>query len=302
MREAVARHEATGHAGEARGRHMDCVIAHDAIALRTQIAHWRGAGESVALVPTMGALHAGHISLVVEAKKRAHRVVMSIFVNPIQFAPNEDFSSYPRGLSADVEKFAAAGGDLAFAPSVADMYGAGFATTIHVEGPANVGLEDKFRPTHFAGVATVVAKLLNQCRPDIAFFGEKDYQQLKVINRMVRDLDLETEIFAVPTLREPDGLAMSSRNALLSSDERRKAPQLHATLVHCAAALRNGETVGQALARARDDLAGIGFSVDYIEARHAETLAPVAGLDDGPVRLLAAAKLGATRLIDNIAV
>jgi pantoate--beta-alanine ligase len=281
---------------------MDCVIAHDTIALRTQIAHWRGAGESVALVPTMGALHAGHISLVGEAKKRAHRVVMSIFVNPTQFAPDEDLAAYPRSLAADVEKFAAAGGDLAFAPSVADMYGAGFATTIHVEGPAKVGLEDRFRPTHFAGVATVVAKLLNQCRPDIAFFGEKDYQQLKVIMRMVRDLDLETEIFAARTLREFDGLAMSSRNSYLSIDERAKAPQLHATLVHCAAALRKGDAMSQALERARENLAGFGFSVDYVEARHAETLAPVAGLDNGPVRLLAAAKLGATRLIDNIGV
>lgn len=256
----------------------------------------------MALVPTMGALHAGHISLVSEAKKRAHRVVLSIFVNPTQFAPHEDFDAYPRNFEADAEKFAAAEGDLIFAPSVADMYGTGFATTVVVEGPARAGLEDRFRPTHFAGVATVVAKLLNQCRPDVALFGEKDYQQLKVITRMAQDLDLETEIIGVPTLREADGLALSSRNVYLSAEERQTAAQLHATLQRCAADLRKGSAVKSALERARAGLADCGFAVDYIEARHAETLAPVAGLRDGPVRLLVAAKLGRTRLIDNIAV
>jgi pantoate--beta-alanine ligase len=280
---------------------MDCAVAHDTIALRTQVAHWRGAGESVALVPTMGALHAGHISLVAEAKKRAHRVVLSIFVNPTQFAEGEDFEAYPRSFAGDVEKFTAAGGDLVFAPDVAAMYGTGSATTILVEGPAKVGLEDRFRPMHFAGVATVVAKLLNQCRPDIALFGEKDYQQLKVIMRMAQDLDLETEIFGVPTLREADGLAMSSRNLYLSREDRAKAPQLQAVLQECAAALRAGATIKGALEEAREKLAAAGFIVDYIEARHAETLTPVDGLRPGPVRLLAAAKLGPTRLIDNIA-
>ncbi len=283
-------------------RRMKCNVVRDVNALRTQVAQWRGAAESVALVPTMGALHAGHLALVTEATKRAHRVVLSIFVNPMQFAPTEDFEAYPRSLEADVEKFAAAGGDLVFAPGVGSMYGPGFATTVNVAGPATAGLEDKFRPDHFAGVATVVAKLLNQCRPDVALFGEKDFQQLKVITRMAQDLDLETEIFGVPTLREPDGLAMSSRNLYLSGEERKTAALLNATLVQCATELRNGESVAAALERARQTLAAAGFGADYVEARHADTLAPVAALGEGLIRLLAAAKLGKTRLIDNIEV
>ncbi|MGO9022969.1 MAG: pantoate--beta-alanine ligase [Beijerinckiaceae bacterium] len=281
---------------------MKCNVVRDVNALRTQVAQWRGAAESVALVPTMGALHAGHLALVTEATKRAHRVVLSIFVNPMQFAPTEDFEAYPRSLEADVEKFAAAGGDLVFAPGVGSMYGPGFATTVNVAGPATAGLEDKFRPDHFAGVATVVAKLLNQCRPDVALFGEKDFQQLKVITRMAQDLDLETEIFGVPTLREPDGLAMSSRNLYLSGEERKTAALLNATLVQCATELRNGESVAAALERARQTLAAAGFGADYVEARHADTLAPVAALGEGLIRLLAAARLGKTRLIDNIEV
>ncbi|MHB8883869.1 MAG: pantoate--beta-alanine ligase [Methylovirgula sp.] len=270
--------------------------------LRTRIAHWRAEGAQIALVPTMGALHAGHISLVEEAKQRADRVVMSIFVNPTQFAPNEDFSAYPRRFAEDAEKFAAARGDLIFAPETSDMYPEGFATTISVAGPASVGLEDKFRPTHFAGVATVVAKLLTQCRPDVAIFGEKDYQQLKVITRMARDLDLETEIIGVPTLREADGLAMSSRNLYLSAAERERAPKLFETLMQCAAAMRSSVKITAAQDSARIALEADGFVLDYVEARHAETLAPVAYLGDGPVRLLAAARLGTTRLIDNIGV
>lgn len=281
---------------------MTCAVAGDVIALRTQVAHWRGGAESVALVPTMGALHPGHLSLVAEAKKRAHRVVLSLFVNPTQFAANEDFGAYPRTFEADVAKFTEAGGDLVYAPTVADMYDAGFATTVEVKGPAKAGLEDKFRPTHFSGVATVVAKLLNQCRPDVALFGEKDYQQLKVIMRMAQDLDLETEIIGVPTMREPDGLALSSRNLYLADGERKIAAGLNAALVRCAEALRRGIAFTTALEEARTHLAASGFAVDYLEARHAETLAPIDRLDDGPVRLLAAAKLGKTRLIDNIAV
>jgi pantoate--beta-alanine ligase len=281
---------------------MKCNVVRDISALRTQVAQWRGAAERVALVPTMGALHAGHIALVTEATKRAHRVVLSIFVNPMQFAPTEDFEAYPRSFDADVQKFAAAGGDLVFAPGVATMYGSGFATTVNVAGPAKAGLEDKFRPAHFAGVATVVAKLLNQCRPDIALFGEKDYQQLKVITRMAQDLDLETEIFGVPTLREPDGLALSSRNLYLSGEERAKAPQLHAALAQCATELRNGAAIAPALERARRKLAAAGFAADYVEVRHADTLAPVVAMGEEPIRLLAAAKLGRTRLIDNIGV
>ena len=165
-------------------------IVRDVASLRARLAEWRRAGETISLVPTMGALHAGHISLVVEAKKHARRVVMSIFVNPAQFAPSEDFCSYPRSFEADAALFAAAEGDLIFAPSVETMYGEGFATTINLAGPAAVGLEDRFRPTHFAGVAIIVAKLLNQCRPDVAIFGEKDFQQLKVVTRMARDLDI----------------------------------------------------------------------------------------------------------------
>ncbi len=270
--------------------------------LRASVTGWRAAGARIALVPTMGALHAGHMSLVEEAKRRADRIVMSIFVNPTQFAPNEDFSSYPRRFAEDAEKFSKAGGDLIFAPEVGEMYPQGFATTVSVAGPATVGLEDKFRPTHFAGVATVVAKLLVQCRPDVALFGEKDYQQLKVITRMARDLDLETEIVGAPTLRDADGLALSSRNLYLSKEERERAPLLHEALQQCAEALRSGLSIEPALASARERLEAASFVLDYIEARHAETLAPVAGLHGEPIRLLAAARLGTTRLIDNIAV
>lgn len=280
----------------------DVPIARTVADLRAIVGSWRSAGARIALVPTMGALHAGHLSLVSEAQQRADRVVMSIFVNPAQFAPNEDFSAYPRRFAEDAEKFAAAKGDLIFAPDVAEIYPPGFATTVSLAGPATVGLEDRFRPTHFAGVATVVAKLLLQCRPDVAFFGEKDYQQLKVIARMARDLDLESEIVGVPTLREADGLAMSSRNLYLSAEERKRAPLLFAVLKRCAAGMRDGANITAMQAGTFDELAAAGFSADYIEARHAETLMPVARLADGPIRLLAAAKLGTTRLIDNIAV
>lgn len=270
--------------------------------LRSTVAGWRKQGARIALVPTMGALHAGHISLVEAAKRHADRVVMSIFVNPTQFAPNEDFAAYPRRFQEDARKFATADGDLIFAPDVAEMYPEGFATTVMPEGPARAGLEDRFRPTHFAGVATVVAKLLNQCQPDVALFGEKDYQQLKVIARMERDLDLDSEIVGVPTLRDPDGLAMSSRNLYLSIEERVRASHLYAALMRCAEDLRAGRDIASAQAEAWKALESAGFVPDYIEARHAETLAPVARRDEGPLRLLAAARLGTTRLIDNIPV
>ncbi|SFK19406.1 pantoate--beta-alanine ligase [Methylocapsa palsarum] len=277
-------------------------LARDVATLRARIASWRGQGERIALVPTMGALHAGHVSLVREARKHAGRTVMSIFVNPTQFAPSEDLSAYPRTFEADAALFREAGGDLLFAPQPAVMYGEGFATRIEVGGPAAAGLEDRFRPTHFSGVATVVAKLLNQCRPDVAIFGEKDYQQLKVVTRMARDLDVETAIIGAPTIRDPDGLALSSRNVYLSPQERRQAPALHGALDQCAADLRAGEKLDVALDRASARVAAAGFVIDYIEARHAESLARVGALADGPVRLLAAARLGKTRLIDNIAV
>ncbi len=270
--------------------------------LRSHVSRWHAAGARVALVPTMGALHAGHMSLVTEARQRADRVVMSIFVNPTQFAPNEDFAAYPRRFAEDVGKFAGAQGDLVFAPDVSEMYPEGFATTVSLAGPATVGLEDKFRPTHFAGVATVVAKLLNQARPDVALFGEKDYQQLKVITRMARDLDLETEIVGAPTVREADGLALSSRNQYLSAEERQRAPMLYEALTLCAAALRDGVQIAAVQAAAREELEARGFALDYFEVRDAETLALVAQMGDGPVRLLTAARLGKTRLIDNIAV
>ncbi len=277
-------------------------IVRNVASLRARLAEWRRAGETIGLVPTMGALHAGHISLVHEAKKRARHVVMSIFVNPAQFAPSEDFCSYPRAFEPDAALFAAAKGDLLFAPSVEEIYGAGFATTITLGGPAAVGLEDRFRPAHFAGVATIVAKLLNQCRPDVAMFGEKDYQQLKVVMRMARDLDFETEILGVPTVRDADGLALSSRNVFLPAKKRALAPRLYAALGRCAREVNRGVAIESALDAARAGLAAAGFATDYFEARHAETLGPVASPGEGPVRLLAAARLGKTRLIDNIAV
>jgi pantoate--beta-alanine ligase len=277
-------------------------IVRDVASLRARLAEWRRAGETIGLVPTMGALHAGHISLVHEAKKHARRVVMSIFVNPAQFAPSEDFCTYPRSFEADAALFAAAEGDLIFAPSVEAMYGEGFATTISLAGPAAVGLEDHFRPTHFAGVAIIVAKLLNQCHPDVAIFGEKDFQQLKVVTRMARDLDFEAKILGAPTVRNADGLALSSRNLFLSAKERALAPDLHAVLRRCADDINGGVAIETALDTARATLAVAGFVTDYFEARHAETLCPIASRFEGPVRLLAAARLGKTRLIDNIAV
>jgi len=288
--------------GSRRAAELDVAILRDVASLRAQVAEWRRAGESVALVPTMGALHAGHVSLVALGKRKARRVVMSIFVNPTQFAPAEDFSTYPRSFDADVAKFAAAEGDAVFAPDLEEMYKPGFATTIALNGPAAAGLEDRFRPTHFAGVATVVGKLLNQCRADVAVFGEKDYQQLKVVTRMAQDLDIATEILGAPTIREADGLALSSRNAYLSAAERSVAPVLQQALVGCAGAIRSGVDMAQALAAAHAALAESGFAIDYVEARHADDLSPILAYADAPIRLLAAARLGATRLIDNIAV
>lgn len=277
-------------------------ILRDVAALRATVAGWRAQGETIAMTPTMGALHAGHVSLVTLARQKASRVVMSIFVNPAQFAPSEDFSAYPRTFEADVELFAAAGGDAIFAPPVEAIYPTGFATRLEVGGPAVAGLEDRFRPTHFAGVATVVAKLLNQCRPDVAIFGEKDFQQLRVIAQIARDLDFEAEIVGAPTVREKDGLALSSRNVYLSPEERKAAPALHAALIRCATELRAGAPVAMAVAAAQENAGAAGFAVDYVEARDADSLAPVASIGAGPVRLLAAARLGRTRLIDNIAV
>ena len=270
---------------------------------RTLKALDRATGEfataNVALVPTMGALHAGHLSLVRIARRHAARVIVSIFVNPAQFAPHEDLATYPRSWAADTAGLANEGVDLIWAPSVDVMYPDGFATRVVPDGPAKVGLEDAFRPHFFAGVATVVAKLFLQCRPDVAIFGEKDFQQLKVVTRLARDLDLRLKVIGAPIVREPDGLAMSSRNAYLTPAERAVAPVLHRTLTACARRISGGSPIARILADGRKAITAAGFALDYLEARNADTLAPVRGRADGPIRLLVAARLGKTRLIDN---
>lgn len=255
---------------------------------------------TLALVPTMGALHDGHVSLVRLAKKRAKRVAVSIFVNPTQFAAHEDLGSYPRTWKEDIARLSAEGVDLVWHPDTKTMYPDGFATRIAPEGPALAGLEDKFRPHFFGGVATVVAKLFTQVRPDMAFFGEKDFQQLKVVTRMARDLDLGVKIIGGAIIRERDGLAMSSRNVYLSPDERRTAPVLFRTLKEASKRMRAGDDFRTVLTDGAALISKAGFALDYLEARHAETLAPISSFNEGPVRLLVAAKIGTTRLIDNI--
>jgi pantoate--beta-alanine ligase len=237
-----------------------------------------------------------------EAKRRAKRVVVSIFVNPTQFAPHEDFGSYPRSFTTDVKALREAGVDTVWAPSVEAMYPDGFATRLAPEGPAKAGLEDQFRPHFFGGVATVVAKLFTQVSPDFAFFGQKDYQQLRVITQMAKDLDLPLKVIGVPTVREPDGLALSSRNAYLSSGERTVAPMLYKVLKGGASRIKSGDKIDRVLNVGRIEIDLAGFGLDYLEARHAHTLAPIASITEGPVRLLVAARLGKTRLIDNVAV
>jgi len=236
------------------------------------------------------------------AQRRADRVIVSIFVNPTQFAPQEDLKTYPQTFAADIAALAALKADLVWAPSVETMYPAGFATRIVPEGQASAGLEDAVRPHFFAGVATIVAKLLIQCEPDVAMFGEKDFQQLKVVTQLARDLDLKTRIVGVPVVREADGLALSSRNRYLSPAERATAPALHRALKECAADIDAGKSIAAVLYRGRAAIIGAGFALDYLEARHAETLAPIASPKAGPIRLLVAARIGATRLIDNVAV
>jgi pantoate--beta-alanine ligase len=270
--------------------------------LGAALAELRAQGETIALVPTMGALHAGHFTLVELAHERADRVAVSIFVNPTQFAPHEDLNTYPRTFAADRDALAGMNVDLIWAPDVETMYPDGFATRVVPEGPATVGLEDKFRPHFFSGVATVVAKLLIQCQPDFALFGEKDYQQLKVVTLLARDLGLRTRIVGVPTVREVDGLALSSRNAYLTDAERAIAPALHRVLKECATAIAAGKPIGPVLRHGRESLAKVGFAVDYLEARDAETLVPVGTSTSGKIRLLVAARLGTTRLIDNVGV
>ena len=270
--------------------------------LRGYLGSWHEAGNRIALVPTMGALHAGHISLVDIARQAADRTLVSIFVNPKQFAPGEDFDRYPRTFETDLDKLGTVGVDAVFAPELGEIYPPGFATSVSVTGPANAGLEDRFRPTHFQGVATVVAKLLIAALPDVAIFGEKDFQQLQVIRRLVADLALPVEIIGAPIAREEDGLALSSRNAYLSAAERAVAPALNAILRLCEAKLGRGEATAEALHAARAEAATAGFVLDYLELRDAETLAPVESPGDRPARLLVAAYLGRTRLIDNMAI
>ena len=277
-------------------------IARTVPSLRRALEPYRQAGERIALVPTMGALHRGHLALVEQARRRARRVVVSIFVNPTQFAPHEDFASYPRGFAADLKALGAAKADLVWAPSAAVMYPEGFATRIEPAGAAKAGLEDKFRPHFFGGVATVVAKLFTQVAPDFALFGEKDYQQLRVVTQMAKDLDLAVKVIGVPTVRENDGLALSSRNAYLSAAERAVAPTLYRVLKASAARIKKGEPIARVLDDGGSEIARAGFALDYLEARHALTLAPIVSRKDGPIRLLVAAKIGKTRLIDNLGV
>jgi pantoate--beta-alanine ligase len=271
-------------------------------ALRRALDTLRAKKATIALVPTMGALHDGHVSLVRLAKRRATRVAVSIFVNPAQFSPTEDFGSYPRTWKADIARLAAEDVDLIWNPDVRTMYPAGFATRILPEGPAIAGLEDRFRPHFFGGVATVVGKLFTQVRPDFAIFGEKDFQQLRVVSRMAADLDLGVKVIGSRTLRERDGLAMSSRNVYLSAEERSLAPLLYRAMQESARRLRAGDDIAATMAGGAERIADAGFVLDYFEARHAEMLAPIGSPKDGPVRILVAAKLGNTRLIDNVAV
>jgi pantoate--beta-alanine ligase len=278
------------------------IIARTIPALHRALDRLRARKATIALVPTMGALHDGHVSLVRLARRRASRVVVSIFVNPAQFAPTEDFGSYPRTWKSDVAKLAAEDVDLVWNPDVKTMYPEGFATRIVPEGPATADLEDRFRPHFFGGVATVVGKLFTQVRPDFAIFGEKDFQQLRVVTRMAGDLDLGVKVMGSRTVRERDGLAMSSRNVYLSPEERLKAPTLYRAMKESARRLRAGDDAEAAMAGGAEMIAAAGFALDYFELRHAETLARVGSLKDGPARILVAAKLGNTRLIDNVAV
>lgn len=272
-------------------------IVRDVAALRQRVRAFRATGERVALVPTMGALHPGHLALVRQARSRAARVIASIFVNPAQFGANEDFDRYPRQEEADSALLRAAGCDLLFAPAVEQVYPAGHATWVRVDG-LSAPLEGVHRPGHFEGVATVVLKLLLMAFPDVAVFGEKDWQQLAITRRLVADLDLPIEILGCPTVREADGLAMSSRNAFLTPEERVVAAALPRTLEAAARAIAGGAAVGETLATALAGLRSAGFKPDYLELADETTLAPLAAPAPG-ARLFVAARLGGTRLIDN---
>lgn len=277
------------------------LVVRDVAALRATIRAFRSAGERVALVPTLGALHEGHLALVRAGRERARRTVVSIFVNPTQFGPNEDVDRYPRTEAADIEKLRGIGSDVVFMPTLAEMYPPGFSTTVSVADLTS-GLCGPFRPGHFAGVATVVSKLLLQALPDFAMFGEKDFQQLQVVRRVQRDLDIPVEIVGVPTVREPDGLALSSRNVYLSPVERRTAAILYRVISEIATGVAAGNPAGPLVAEGRRVLEEAGFGpVQYLEVADEATLTPVER-PTAPARVIAAAFLGRTRLIDNVPV
>lgn len=276
-------------------------IVRDRSGLRFTVAQWRKEGATVAIVPTMGALHEGHLTLVRQAFNHADKVIVSIFVNPRQFAPGEDLARYPRDLEGDAELLAGAEADLIYAPGEGEMYAEEFSTAVTVAGPARAGLEDKFRPQFFDGVATIVAKLFIQSGADKAIFGEKDYQQLLVVRRMAHDLDIPIDVIGIPTVREADGLALSSRNRYLSKHERHQATAIIRALRQAAEKIIGGAELQATTRTAARSLSTLGFKVDYVTARNAETLA-VPQRADEPLRLLAAAWLGKTRLIDNIEV
>jgi pantoate--beta-alanine ligase len=282
--------------------HSNLSVVRTVADLRKQVADLRNAGKRIGFVPTMGALHDGHLALVAEARRRSEAVVASVFVNPTQFAAHEDLGTYPRQEARDAELLAAAGCSVLFAPEAAEMYPDGFATSVQVGGPSE-GLETDFRPHFFGGVAVVVAKLLNQVQADTAVFGEKDYQQLMVVRRMARDLDIPTEIVGAATVRDEHGLALSSRNAYLSADELAVARRLNVILREAGERAAAGEPVAAAEAGAAKALVEAGFArVDYVAIRRSESLAAFNGAVDGPARILAAAWLGKTRLIDNMGV
>ncbi|MDQ6436253.1 pantoate--beta-alanine ligase [Mesorhizobium sp. LHD-90] len=280
---------------------MNVAIARTVAELRATVAGWRREGARVAVVPTMGALHEGHLSLVRAALERAERVIVTLFVNPKQFNSAADLAAYPRTEESDAAKLAPLGAHLLYAPDAAEIYPEGFATAVSVCGVSE-GLCGAFRPGHFDGVATVVAKLFLQTGADFAFFGEKDFQQLHVVRRMARDLDIPVAVLGRPTVREADGLALSSRNVRLSPAERQAAPKLAAVLFETAARIAGGAPVDETLADARAAIVAAGYaSVEYLELRAEEDLAPMQSFDR-PARLLAAAWLGETRLIDNVKV
>ncbi len=275
--------------------------AYDQDTLRSIIREWKAEGLRTALVPTMGALHNGHLELVRRGVQIADRVVVTVFVNPKQFAVNEDLDKYPNDISADKAMLESVGADLVYIPNNDEMYPAGFSCVVSLKGPASVGLEDKYRPQFFDGVTTVVAKLFNQASCDYAMFGEKDFQQLAVVSQMVRDLNIATTIVPVETVREPSGLAMASRNAYLSEKELELAPSIYTLAMQTAANINDGMKPKQATDEMANKLTDLGFRVDYVEARNANTLDYVKDNNE-PMRILTAAWLGKTRLIDNIGV